>query len=798
MVTLHLSLMVTIVCFSLFFLAHSVNSNACQDERLNFEFCNLSLPYEERAKDLISRLTLHQKAQLLVHDAPAVERLCLPRYQWWAEALHGLANSVGRSLHFNSTVPGATSFPAVILSAATFNQSLWLEMGKVVSTEARGMYNVHQAGLNYWSPTVNMYRDPRWGRGQETPSEDPLLSARYGVNYVRGLQEVENQPNRLKVSACCKHYTSYDLDRWRGVNRKHFDAKVTEQDLEDSYQPAFRSCVEEGNVSCLMCSYNKVNGVPTCADQDLLKGVVRGKWGLNGYIASDCDSVEVMHLNMSYTSTTEDAVALALKNAGLDMNCGNYFRSYLENAVHMNKVDEAVVDDALAHNFMVLMRLGFFDGFRDSLPFGHLGPADVCTQEHQQLAVDAAKQGIVLLENNGSLPLSQTIVHKLAVIGPNANASETMLIIYAGVPCRLPHLCKHFTKDQDRLNLSLPWNQEKLVLEVVNAAKGPVILVIMSGGPVDLSFFNDSGIGALLWAGYPGEAGGDALAQVVFGYYNPGGRLPFTWYPQEYVDQVDMTDMNMRANSTRDYPGRTYRFYSGNSLYQFCHGMSYTGFTKTLKFAPSTVFVRSSASFHISSVNSTQSVDISTVDCPRLRMHVIVELTNNGSTVGSHVMLVFIKPPNMVGLGGLPNIQLVDFKRTEVESGKAQQVSFDINVYKHLSMVDPKGVRKLILGDHALIIGSSTEQQLTHQFNVARASSKDQGTMVALLNETFFYDDRCGLTALVVYGGSVRVKIVGVCPPTLCDENTNLALSTEAFSQIADPAAGKIFVDYAT
>ncbi|KAK2998633.1 hypothetical protein RJ639_023966 [Escallonia herrerae] len=771
MTTLHLSLMVTIVCFSLFFLAHSVNGNACQDERQNFEFCNLSLPYEERVKDLISRLTLHEKAQLLVDDSPAVERLGLPRYQWWAEALHGLANSVGRSVHFNSTVPGATSFPAVILSAASFNQSLWLEMGKVVSTEARGMYNVHQAGLNYWSPTVNMYRDPRWGRGQETPGEDPLLSARYGVNYVRGLQDVENQPNNLKVSACCKHYTAYDLDRWRGVNRKRFDAKVTEQDLEDSYQPAFRSCVEEGNVSCVMCSYNKVNGIPTCADQDLLKGVVRGKWGLNGYIASDCDSVEVIHLNMSYTSTPEDAVALAL-NAGLDMNCGNYYRSYVENAVHMNKVDEAVVDDALAHNFMVLMRLGFFDGFRNSLPFGHLGPADVCTQEHQQLAVDAAKQGIVLLENNGSLPLSQTIVNKLAVIGPNANASETMLSIYAGVPCRLTtplqalykytsHLiyepgclsvaCEDQNmiesasraaaladatvlivglnqsfeaEDLDRQNLSLPGNQEKLVLEVVNAAKGPVILVIMSGGPVDLSFLNDSGIGAILWAGYPGEAGGDAVAQVIFGYYNPGGRLPFTWYPQEYVDQVDMTDMNMRANSARNYPGRTYRFYSGNALYHFGHGMSYTQFTKTLTFAPSTVYVRSIGFSHISSPNSTQSVDISTVDCPSLRMHVILELTNSGSSIGSHVMLVFVKPPNMVGFGGLPNIQMVDFKRTQVESGKTEQVSFDINVCKHLSMVDPQGVRKLILGEHALIIGSSTEQQLTHQFNVARASSK--------------------------------------------------------------------------
>ncbi|KAK3005944.1 hypothetical protein RJ639_016730 [Escallonia herrerae] len=395
---------------------------------------------------------------------------------------------------------------------------------------------------------------------------------------------------------------------------------------------------------------------------------------------------------MSYTSTPEDAVALAL-NAGLDMNCGSYYRSYVENAVHMNKVDEAVVDDALAHNFMVLMRLGFFDGFQDSLPYGHLGPADVCTQEHQQLAVDAAKQGI-----------DQNMIE--AASRAAALADATVLIV---------GLDQTFEAEEtDRLNLSLPGNQEKLVLEVVNAAKGPVILVIMSGGPVDLSFLNNSGIGAILWAGYPGEAGGDAVAQVVFGHYNPGGRLPFTWYPEEYADHVDMTDMNMKANSSRNYPGRTYRFYSGNALHQFGHGMSYTQFTKTLTFAPSTVYVRSMGSSHISSSNSTQSVDISTVDCPSLRMHVIVELTNNGSTIGSHVMLVFVKPPNMVGFGGLPNIQLADFKRTEVESGKTQQIS----------MVHPQGVRKFILGEHALIIGSSNEQQLTHQFNVARVSSK--------------------------------------------------------------------------
>lgn len=190
-------------------------------------------------------------------------------------------------VRFNGTVPGATSFPAVILTAASFNTSLWLKMGEVVSTEARAMHNVGLAGLTYWSPNINVFRDPRWGRGQETPGEDPLVVSKYAVNYVKGLQDVHDaggKSRRLKVSSCCKHYTAYDLDNWKGIDRFHFDAKVTRQDLEDTYQPPFKSCVEEGDVSSVMCSYNRVNGIPTCADPNLLRGVIRGQWRLDGSV----------------------------------------------------------------------------------------------------------------------------------------------------------------------------------------------------------------------------------------------------------------------------------------------------------------------------------------------------------------------------------------------------------------------------------------------------------------------------------------------------------------------------------
>lgn len=224
-----------ILHFLLFFLTfiltpYPTHQYACNKREVdinNLSFCNKSLPYHDRAKDLVSRLTLDEKARQLVNAARGIPRLGVPAYEWWSEALHGVSNT-GPGVHFNATVPGATSFPAVILSAASFNTSLWYMMGQVVSTEARAMYNVGLAGLTYWSPNVNVYRDPRWGRGQETPGEDPLVVSKYGVNYVRGLQEVGSHGSKdmLKVSSCCKHYTAYDIDNWKGVDRFHFDAKV--------------------------------------------------------------------------------------------------------------------------------------------------------------------------------------------------------------------------------------------------------------------------------------------------------------------------------------------------------------------------------------------------------------------------------------------------------------------------------------------------------------------------------------------------------------------------------------------
>ncbi|KAK3412287.1 hypothetical protein EUGRSUZ_I01067 [Eucalyptus grandis] len=660
-------------------------------------------------------------------------------------------------------------------------------MGQVVSTEARAMHNVGQAGLTYWSPNVNVFRDPRWGRGQETPGEDPLVVSRYAANYVRGLQEVVEGGNytdsRLKVSSCCKHYTAYDVDSWKAVDRFHFDARVTKQDMEDTYQPPFRSCIEEGRVSSVMCSYNRVNGVPTCADPNLLKGIVRDQWGLDGYIVSDCDSIEVYHDRIHYTPTPEDAVALALK-AGLNMNCGDFLSKYTQNAVKQKKVDESVVDQALVYNYAVLMRLGFFDGDPNSLPFGNLGPQDVCTNENQHLALDAAKQGIVLLANEGALPLSESTIKNMAVIGPNANATTVMISNYAGTPCQYTSPLQGLQKfvstvsyepgcadvkcsnkslfeaavniatpadvvvvvvglslsiekeGLDRVNLTLPGLQENLVMEVSEATNGTVILVIMSAGPVDVSFAKHvSKIKGILWVGYPGQDGGDAIAQVIFGNYNPaillGGRSPFTWYPQEYADQVPMTDMNMRANASTNYPGRTYRFYTGKSVYQFGHGLSYSYYSKFIISAPSTILVQlaptpdqhdilcSSSKVQILSDSNAQAIDISAIKCTDLGFNIVVGVTNDGKMDGTHVVLVFWKPPRSRGLiTGVPIQQLVGFERAEVKVGKTEKVTVRVDVCKHLSLADKEGNRLLVTGRHTLVVGSPSECQARHRLNI--------------------------------------------------------------------------------
>ncbi|KAK9697157.1 hypothetical protein RND81_08G018800 [Saponaria officinalis] len=720
-------------------------------------FCDTSKTVDERVADLVGRLTLEEKVGYLRSGSVGVSRLGIPKYEWWSEALHGVS-SVGPGTRFGPMVPGATSFPQVITTAASFNVTLFQSIGQVVSNEARAMYNVGLGGLTYWSPNVNIFRDPRWGRGQETAGEDPILSSKYGSSYVIGLQQTNgDDSNKLKVAACCKHYTAYDLDNWHGVDRYHFNALVTQQDLDDTYQPPFKSCVIDGNVASVMCSYNQVNGKPTCADRDLLSGVIRGDWKLNGYIVTDCDSVKVLFNDQHYTKTPEEAAADAIL-AGVDLNCGYFLGDHTLAAVKSGLLNETDINKPISNNFATLMRLGFFDGNPSKKLYGGLGAKDVCTPENQELAVDAARQGIVLLKNNaGSLPFSSTTVKSLAVIGPNANVTKTMIGNYEGIPCKyttpLQGLSTYTSttyqagcanvacttaqldeakqiaatsdatvlivgadqsieaESRDRVDLYLPGQQTLLVSEIANVSKGPVILVVMSGGGMDVTFAkNNDKISSILWVGYPGQAGGSALADVIFGAFNPSGRLPMTWYPQSYAEKVPMTNMNMRPDPKRGYPGRSYRFYKGETVFCFGDGLSYSDFTHTLvKAAPTQVSIPVQEDHECRS-STCKSVDAVGDHCQNTAFDIHLRVKNNGTMPGGHTVFLFSSPPSV---HNAPQKHLVGFEKVFLAANRDGVVKFSVDVCKHLSVVDEVGNRKVALGVHLLHIGD-----LKHSLNV--------------------------------------------------------------------------------
>ncbi|KAJ6680089.1 ALPHA-L-ARABINOFURANOSIDASE/BETA-D-XYLOSIDASE [Salix purpurea] len=690
----------------------------------NLPFCQVKLPIQTRVNDLIGRMTLQEKVGLLVNNAAAVPRLGIKGYEWWSEALHGVSN-VGPGTKFGGAFPVATSFPQVITTAASFNATLWEAIGQVVSDEARAMFN-----------------------GGETPGEDPVVAGKYAASYVRGLQG--NDGNRLKVAACCKHFTAYDLDNWNGVDRFHFNAKVSKQDMVDTFDVPFRMCVKEGKVASVMCSYNQVNGIPTCADPNLLKKTVRGQWRLDGYIVSDCDSVGVYYGQQHYTSTPEEAAADAIK-AGLDLNCGPFLGQHTEDAVKKGLLNEAEINNALLNTLTVQMRLGMFDGGPSSQPYGNLGPAEVCSPAHQELALEAARQGIVLLKNHGpSLPLSTRRHHSVAIIGPNSNATVTMIGNYAGVACRYTtplQGIERYSKiiyqqgcadvacvsdqqfgaaidaarqadatilvmglDQsieaefrDRTGLLLPGRQQELVSKVAAASKGPTVLVLMSGGPIDVSFAeNDPKIGGIVWAGYPGQAGGAAISDVLYGITNPGGKLPMTWYPQDYITNLPMTNMAMR--SSKSYPGRTYRFYKGKVVYPFGHGISYTNFAHTIASAPTMLSVPLDGHRH-GSGNATisgKAIRVTHARCSRLSLGLQVDVKNIGSMDGTHTLLVYSRPP---AGHWAPHKQLVAFEKVRVAAGTQRRVGINIHVCKFLSVVDRFGIRRIPMGEHSLHIG---------------------------------------------------------------------------------------------
>lgn len=580
--------------------------------------------YKERARALVAQMTLEEKVEQTVHTAPAVERLGIQAYNWWNEALHGVARA-----------GVATVFPQSIGLAATFDEELIERVADAISTEGRAKFNMQQAqgdaglykGLTFWSPNINIFRDPRWGRGHETFGEDPYLTSRMGVAFVKGLQGHDEK--FLKAAACVKHIAVHSGPE--GI-RHSFNAVVGKQDLYETYLPAFKACVQEGHVEAVMGAYNRINGVPCCGNKELLEDILRGKWGFEGHVVSDCGAIVDFHAGHHITDTPVESAAMAM-NGGCDLNCGNMFL-FLKQAVDEGRVDEARLDEALVNLFTARMKLGVLDR-KEENPYDRIPYSVVDSRPMQQLNLETAAKSIVLLKNEGHLlPLDKTSIRTVGVIGPNANNRKALVGNYEGTASRYWTISEgiqeylgedvrvmfsegcHLYRDRveglaegndrmsevkgvcacsdvivvclgldaglegeqgdanneygsgDKPNLDLPGHQQEVLEEACKSGK-PVVLVLLSGSALAVNWA-DEHVPAILQGWYPGAQGGRAIAEILFGRRCPEGKLPVTFY-RSVEELPDFTDYNMK--------GRTYRYMKGEALYPFGYGLSYTSFS---------------------------------------------------------------------------------------------------------------------------------------------------------------------------------------------------------------------------
>jgi beta-D-xylosidase 4 len=714
-----------------------------------FPICDLSVPSRQRAADLISRMNISEKISLLTTASPAIPRLGLPAYNWESEALHGLAFSPG--IQFLIDLFNATSFPMNINLGATFNMTLVNYITGAIATEARAFSNAGRTGLDFFTPNINIFRDPRWGRGQETAGEDPYLASQYAYAYVTGFQEGDDK-RYIKAAASCKHYVAYDLERWNGTDRFHFNAIVSDQDIVETHLPPFESCVRDAHVASIMCSLNAINGIPACGDQFFLQTILRDEYKFDGFVVSDCGAIQDILTSHNYTNTSQDTVALAL-HAGTDLDCGQFYPNHTQQALDEGTVVEADVDQALIRNYNILVRLGYFDP-PESQPYRQIPRSAINTDASKQLTLESAQQSIVLLKNlNNALPLNmnQLTNKTIALIGPTSNATKLMQGIYAG---RAPYLidpfkafktivqnysiniqfaygCNIIGNDEsyfaeamelarssdivfffaglnntvekeghDRITITLPDIQLSLLQQLENVVRSPLHVVVMSGSSLDLTFIRDSPqYASLIWAGYPGQSGGAAIASVVFGQYNPAGHLPITFYPASYVNQVNMTDMSMRPSSTN--PGRTYKFYTGQPVFEFGFGLSYTTFSYAWYNDSKSV------SYSIQSLMKTNSAR------QNFLMQIFrVNVTNTGMMDGDDVVLAYVTPPQVLRDGQTPPIkQLFGFERIHLGVNETKQVFFPFNI-ETLFTVARDGSKWLHSGQYHILIGNQ------HMFTV--------------------------------------------------------------------------------
>ena len=570
-----------------------------------------------RAKELVEKMTLQEKAEQLTYNAAAIKRLNIPRYNWWNEGLHGVARA-----------GTATVFPQAIGLASTFDEELLENVADTIATEGRAKYNEYSSkddrdiykGITYWSPNVNIFRDPRWGRGHETYGEDPYLTSRLGVAFINGLQ---GEGKYLKIAACAKHFAVHSGPE--GI-RHESNAVTTKKDLYETYLPAFEACVKEADVEAVMGAYNRTNGEPCCGSKTLLKDILRGKWNFKGHVVSDCWAIADFHLNHKVTSTATESAALAIKN-GCDLNCGNVYLQMML-AYKEGLVTEEDITTSAERLIATRIRLGMFD---DKCEYNEIPYESNDCKEHNELSLKAARKSMVLLKNDGTLPIDKSSLKSIAVIGPNADSQVMLKGNYSGTASKYTTILEgiheavnedtrvyysegcHLYKDRveglaqpkdriseavsvaersdvvvvclgldstiegeqgdagnsygagDKENLNLPGTQQEL-LEKVLETKKPVIVILGSGSALTLNGLEES-CAAIIQAWYPGSHGGTAAADLIFGKYSPSGKLPVTFY-KSIDNMLEFSDYSMK--------GRTYRYIEEEALYPFGYGLTYS------------------------------------------------------------------------------------------------------------------------------------------------------------------------------------------------------------------------------
>ena len=661
----------------------------------------------EKAQELVSKMNLQEKSEQLTYQAAANERLNIPRYNWWNEGLHGVARA-----------GLATVFPQAIGLASMFDDEFLERIADAISTEGRAKYNENikhgdrgiYKGITFWSPNINIFRDPRWGRGQETYGEDPYLTSKLGVAFVKGLQ---GKGKYLKIAACAKHFAVHSGPE---ALRHEFDAQVSKKDLYETYLPAFEACVKEGDVEAVMGAYNRTNGEPCCGSKTLLSDILREQWGFKGHVVSDCWAILDFHMNHKVTSTATESAALAIKN-GCDLNCGNVYLQMML-AYKEGLVSEEDITRSCERLMATRYRLGMFD---DNCEYNKIPYEENDSKEHNEMSLKAARKSMVLLKNDGILPLDKSKLKSIAVIGPNANSQLMLSGNYFGTASKYTTIINgindvvgdsvriyysegcHLYKDKveelaepddrlaeavtmaeqsdvtilclgldsaiegeqgdasnsagagDKLNLELPSPQKRLLKTILDNGK-PVIVVLGVGSAITLSGMEDR-CSAILNAWYPGSHGGEAVADLLFGKYSPSGKLPVTFY-KNCDNLPEFTDYSMK--------GRTYRYMEEESLYPFGYGLTY-----------------SKVAIENLRVNKCENSDDYKVE---------IDIENIGDYDIDEVLQCYIK--DLESEYSVKNYSLCSFKRVSLNKGEKKTVSMIINK-KSFMEVDYDGNRIL-------------------------------------------------------------------------------------------------------